>query len=57
MIKLSKKTLKQKLKEALTKLHKATNSKIVILVDEYDKPIIDHLDNEEHIQIAKKTGG
>ena len=55
MIKLSKKTLKQKFKEALTKLHKATNSKIVILVDEYDKPIIDHLDNEEHIQIAKKN--
>ena len=54
-IKLSKKTLKQKFKEALSKLHKATNSKIVILVDEYDKPIIDHLDNEEHIQIAKNN--
>jgi hypothetical protein len=53
-IKLSTKNLKQKFKEALIKLNKATKRKIVILVDEYDKPIIDHLDNEAHIQIAKK---
>jgi len=54
-IKLSKKNLKQKFREALSLLHKKTNSKVVILVDEYDKPIIDHLDNEEHIQIAKNN--
>ncbi|KPA13403.1 AAA-ATPase, partial [Candidatus Magnetomorum sp. HK-1] len=54
-ITLIKTGLKEKFKEALSQLYKATNSKIVILVDEYDKPIIDHLDNEEHIQIAKKN--
>jgi len=54
-IKLRKKNLKQKFKEALIQLNKATNSKIVILVDEYDKPIIDHLDNEEQIKIAQKN--
>jgi len=54
-IKLTRTGLKEIFKETLIKLHKATNSKIVILVDEYDKPIIDHLDNEEQIQIAKKN--
>jgi hypothetical protein len=54
-IKISKRSIKQKFKEALTSLYKKTNSKIVILVDEYDKPIIDHLDDEEQIQIAKKN--
>jgi hypothetical protein len=54
-IKLIKTGLKEKFKEALSQLHKATHSKIVILVDEYDKPIIDHLDDEEQIQIAKKN--
>jgi hypothetical protein len=52
---LIKTGLKEKFKEALSQLHKATHSKIVILVDEYDKPIIDHLDDEEQIQIAKKN--
>jgi len=54
-IKLFKTGLKEKFKEALIQLNKATNSKIVVLVDEYDKPIIDHLDNEEQIQIANKN--
>lgn len=52
-IKLSQKGLKEKFKEALTKLNKATNSKVVILVDEYDKPIIDHLAGEDQTKIAK----
>jgi len=51
-IKLSKKGLKEKFKESLTKLYKKTNSKIVILVDEYDKPIIDHLSDANEIKQA-----
>jgi hypothetical protein len=39
----------------LIALKNAKNRKVVILVDEYDKPIIDHLDNEEQIEIAKKN--
>jgi len=54
-IKLINTSIKEKFKEALISLNKKTNSKIIILVDEYDKPIIDHLDNEEQIQIAKKN--
>jgi hypothetical protein len=54
-IKLIKTGIKEKFKEALIALINAKNRKVVILVDEYDKPIIDHLDNEEQIEIAKKN--
>jgi len=54
-IQLNESNLKEKFIELITVLNKKTNTKIVMLVDEYDKPIIDHLDDEEQIQIAKKN--
>jgi len=54
-IRLNESDLKEKFIELITMLNEITNSKVVILVDEYDKPIIDHLDDEEEIQMAKKT--
>ena len=54
-IQLKEFDIKEKFIELITLLNKATNSKIVILVDEYDKPIIDHLDSEEQIKIAKNN--
>jgi hypothetical protein len=54
-IQLSESDLKEKFIELITVLNEETNSKVVVLVDEYDKPIIDHLDDEEQIQIAKKN--
>jgi len=43
--------LKEKFTELIFKLHQQTSSKIVILMDEYDKPIIDHIPDD--IDIAK----
>jgi len=54
-IQLSESDLKEKFIELITVLNEKTNSKVIVLVDEYDKPIIDHLDDEEQIQIAKKN--
>jgi len=54
-IQLKESDIKEKFIELIKVLNKATNSKIVILVDEYDKPIIDHLDSEEQIKIAKNN--
>lgn len=34
-----------KLGELITKLHEATGNKVVVLIDEYDKPILDAIDN------------
>jgi hypothetical protein len=39
--------------ELIEKLHNVTGQQVVVLVDEYDKPIIDHLSNKE-ILIANK---
>ena len=50
---LTEKTLKSKFKELITALS-AQYGKVVILIDEYDKPIIDYLEKEE-IDIAKKN--
>jgi hypothetical protein len=44
-IQLSEDTYEQRFKELIEKL--STQGKIVILIDEYDKPIIDHIENPE----------
>jgi hypothetical protein len=33
--------------QLIRKIHETTNEKVAVLIDEYDKPIIDHLDNPE----------
>ncbi|MDR0714234.1 MAG: AAA family ATPase [Bacteroidales bacterium] len=40
---LAEKTLPDKFRELIEKLHQSTGHQVVVLVDEYDKPIIDHL--------------
>jgi hypothetical protein len=40
-------TLPDKFRELIEKLHQTTNRKVVILIDEYDKPITDHLSDPE----------
>lgn len=51
---LKQKLLKEKFVELITNLGKKFDNNVVILVDEYDKPIIEHLGKgEEHLQIAK----
>jgi len=48
--------LKDMFKELIIELHEKTGQKVVILVDEYDKPLIDHLGRgEEELGIAKKN--
>jgi len=44
---LSKTFVKDKFAELIKKIYEKTQQKLVILVDEYDKPIIDHIDNIE----------
>jgi len=46
--------LKEKFVEFITSLGKKFNNNVVILVDEYDKPIIEHLGKgQDHLAIAK----
>ena len=53
---LENKLLKEKFEELLTSLNEKYDCKVVILVDEYDKPIIDHLGyGKERLEIAKKN--
>lgn len=42
---LEKQSLQKKFKELIVKLYKKTGQGVVILIDEYDKPIIDFLSN------------
>jgi hypothetical protein len=49
-------TLKEKFKELVVKLAKETGESVVLLIDEYDKPIISHLGKgEEALEIAKRN--
>ncbi len=41
-------------KQLIIELHEKDNQRIVILIDEYDKPIIDHL-GKDRIEIAKQN--
>ena len=53
-IDLAEPLLKGQFKELVLALHRKTNRPVVVLVDEYDKPIIDHLGRgEEALQIAR----
>jgi hypothetical protein len=53
-IQLRKSLLKDKFKELIIALHQKTNLRVVILIDEYDKPLVDHLgQGEQAIKIAK----
>jgi hypothetical protein len=46
--------LKEKFKELIVTLRNKFNQKVVVLVDEYDKPIIEHLGKgDAHLEIAK----
>ena len=47
--------IKERFAELIFKINKKTNNNVVILVDEYDKPIIDHLSDDGQIIIGKKN--
>ncbi|KPA11373.1 ATPase AAA [Candidatus Magnetomorum sp. HK-1] len=52
-LKLYQTELKEKLIEFIDELHKKYNRHVIVLVDEYDKPIIDHLGGDDkRLQIA-----
>ncbi|WP_338766814.1 AAA family ATPase [Bernardetia sp. ABR2-2B] len=53
-ITLEAKTITTQLQELVRKLHKKFNERVVILIDEYDKPIIDFLGKDE-IHIAEEN--
>jgi len=53
-IKLESETISDTLQELVRKLHKKFNERVVILVDEYDKPIIDFLGKDE-VHIAEEN--
>jgi len=53
-LELSGPFLTSQFSDLILSLHKQTGMPVVVLIDEYDKPIIDHLGKgEEHLQIAK----
>ncbi|MDR3251435.1 MAG: AAA family ATPase, partial [Tannerella sp.] len=47
--------LSDKFGELIKKLHLSTGQQVVLLVDEYDKPITDHLSNPEVRETNKNT--
>jgi hypothetical protein len=49
-------SISQQFKELIHKLHVKYNQQVVVLIDEYDKPIIDYLD-KENIHKAKENRG
>jgi hypothetical protein len=51
-IELSGEFLKDRFFELIRKIYEKTRSKVVVLIDEYDKPIIDHVDD---IEIARNN--
>ncbi|MGD9973259.1 MAG: AAA family ATPase, partial [Desulfatirhabdiaceae bacterium] len=55
-IQLSSVLLKDQLKELIVALYRKTGASVVILMDEYDKPLIDHLGKgETALEIAKSN--
>ncbi|QTA81528.1 AAA ATPase-like domain-containing protein [Desulfonema limicola] len=53
-VQLKESLLKEMFKELILKIHRKTGMPVVILIDEYDKPIIDHLDKgKKAMEIAK----
>lgn len=53
-IELQTQTISSQLEELIRKLYKKYNKQVVLLIDEYDKPIIDFLGKDE-IHIAKQN--
>ncbi|MBF0201709.1 MAG: ATP-binding protein [Desulfamplus sp.] len=55
-IELKETLLKEQFKELIKALNKKTKMPIVFLIDEYDKPLIDHIGKgDESLEIAKKN--
>ncbi|MDR3063463.1 MAG: ATP-binding protein [Methanobrevibacter sp.] len=54
-IELKRRTLPQRFGEIIKKINKKFKEKVVILIDEYDKPIIDHITNLEIADDNRKT--
>ena len=52
-ISLQKPTYNQRFDELVAKLHEQTGKKVVLLIDEYDKPILNNLDNPVLPEIKK----
>jgi len=52
-LQLTSTTEREKLREIFSKLHEHTGKKVVILVDEYDKPILDNITNVEIAQAMR----
>jgi len=53
---LERKLLKSVFAELICKVYEKTGKDVVILIDEYDKPIINHLgEGEDRLEIAKKN--
>ena len=46
-VKLISESNRGKLDELITKLHEKTGERVVLLIDEYDKPIVDHINDLE----------
>ena len=49
-VKLTAESNRGKLDELITKLYEKNNERVVLLVDEYDKPIVDYINNLEHAE-------
>ncbi|MDR0911482.1 MAG: ATP-binding protein [Methanobrevibacter sp.] len=54
-IKLESKTLNQKFGELIEKIFDKTRKRVVVLIDEYDSPIINNLKDPNFVESAQKT--
>lgn len=54
-IKSEQKLPGEKLEGLIRELHKATGEKVVILIDEYDSPLLDVLHEKEHLKEMKRV--
>ena len=55
-VKIYSKTLGRKFKDLITGIYNKTGKKVVVLIDEYDKPIISNLQNKNLKKIQTKLG-
>ncbi|MDR3062580.1 MAG: ATP-binding protein, partial [Methanobrevibacter sp.] len=55
-IKIHSKTLSEKFTDLITEVYKKFKKKVVVLIDEYDKPIISNLQNKNLEKIQSKLG-